>query len=257
MSFDFKAATPDTSVTDDNSGLFGADSQTASSPSWYSFGTIKAYLQSFFLRTGQNLADIADVGAARNNMGGIFPICDPDFNDSNVYLTTPCFGGLSGGGMAANRFDIQPIWVPRTRTYTTYGIILTALSGTSGIRVALYADNNGSPGAKIDEGASAVDASTATGSLGKKSIAFTANQTLKPGLYWLAVMSDGAPSAVRIANNTSSALGISFGTSAVIYNGTKVATSGVTYPTFPPDAGALSYVSQASLTTGSVLVGIR
>lgn len=92
MSFDFKAAAPDNSITDDNSGVFGGDSQSASTPSWYSFGTIKTYLQSFFMRTGQNLADVASVDAARQSLalGWGAP-------KSRFYAFTDCVINTSGG----------------------------------------------------------------------------------------------------------------------------------------------------------------
>lgn len=204
----------------------------------------------------KNLSYLADAATARNNIGGIFPISDPDFNDSQVYLCTPTTGPAAGT-MSALRLDMTPIWVPRTRQYTTYAIVVTALSASTGIRLGLYnANSSMQPTTKIDEAASVIDTSTGTGSTGLKTVAFSANQTLKPGLYFLAALSDGAPTVVRLPNVGSFALGMRFASSSVSATGAR-ARAGVAYTTLPADETAETYSSQASLGAGIALPGIR
>lgn len=163
------------------------------------------------LVAASNLNDLTDAAAARNNLGGIFPGCDPDFGDANVYLTTPNVASYGTGTLTANRLYVLPIWVPRTRAYTTYACVVTALAASAGtIHVAL-ADSSGN---KLDEGAT-IDATTATGVIGRKTSAFGINQSLKPGLYFLLMWSDGNPTVVRIPATNASARGHQFTTSNV------------------------------------------
>lgn len=269
--FNAKTATPDTSITNDDSILIGADSQSAATPSVYSFGTIKTWIKSWIAKAdvglgnvsdnlqlvaSNNLSDLTDAGAARNNLAAGVPF-DPDFGDSQIYLCTPISSATSSGAMTANRIGMTPIYVPRTRQYTTYAVVLTATAGTSIIRVGLYSTvtPNGylQPNAKLDEGATTIDASTATGSTGLKTVAFTANQTLKPGWYFLASVSDGTPSVQR----TSSAIGLGarFSGSGVTMSGAKYRDAGAS--TLPSDESAQTYTSSASAGTALPLVGIR
>lgn len=158
-----------------------------------------------------NLAGLTDAGAALNNLGGIFSGCDPDFSDANVYLTTPNVLSFGTGTLTANRLYVLPAWVTRTRTFTTYACVVTALAASAGtIRVAVA----NSAGAKLDEGAT-IDATTATGSTGRKTSAFGASQSLKPGLYFLLMWSDGNPTVVRIPATNASTRGYQFTTSNV------------------------------------------
>jgi hypothetical protein len=202
----------------------------------------------------KNLSYLADAAASRNNLGMLVP-CDPDFNDANVYLTTP--GTYSAGVLVANRLYMIPIWVPRTRTYTTYAVVSTVLAGTSGIRVGLYNANSSlQPTTKIDEGATQVDTSTGTGVIGRKTVAFGVNQALKPGMYFLAVLSDGAPTVIRLAGGGSTALGTQFATNAINANGSRYRDS-VTYTTLPADETAQTYTSMAGGGISAACAGIR
>jgi hypothetical protein len=205
----------------------------------------------------KNLSYLADAGAARNNLGGIFPVINPDFIDTAIYLTTSVVSSMAGGVLVANQLVMAPIYVPFTRTYTTYALVLTALSAATGIRVGLYNCNSSmQPTTKIDEGAAVVDSSTGTGATGLKTVAFGANQSLKPGLYYVAYLSDGAPSIIRFASGGGIALGNRFGTAAITQSGARI-RAGVTYTTLPADESAQTYVSQASLAQGIGIVGIR
>lgn len=205
----------------------------------------------------KNLSDLADAATSRNNLGGIFPPMDPDYNDSAVYLTMPVLSAPSTGALIANQLVMAPIWVPRTRTFTTYAMTLTVLSGSTGIRVGLYNSNSSlQPTTKIDEGATVIDSSTGTGATGLKTVAFGVNQSLKPGLYYVAYLSDGGPTVARTNSTAAMGLGSRFSASAITPNGCKI-RAGVAYAALPADETAQAYVSQASLAQSVGIVGIR
>src|SRR5689334_20222006 len=110
MSFDFKAATPDTSITDDNSGVFGADSQSATNPSWWSWGTIKTYLASNWLRPGQNLSDVSDAPTSLVNLGGC-PIIIKKYIAGRYYVPPFVQAATSAALASATRVNLIPFMV--------------------------------------------------------------------------------------------------------------------------------------------------
>jgi hypothetical protein len=235
--YNLKVITADTDgPSADTELLFGSPDQSSGTPKPYSFGGIRNYVK------------------AQN---GIFPFSDPDFIDSSIYLTTPIIAAGGAGVMVANQLSMIPIWVPRTRTYTTYALIVTILAGTSGVRLGLYNANSSlQPTTKIDEATAVIDTSTGTGVIGLKTVAFGTSQSLSPGMYFLASLSDGAPTVYRMSNSTSPALGIRFAASTTSFNGGKF-RAGVTYTTLPADETAQTYTSQASAGSGLPLAGIR
>lgn len=201
----------------------------------------------------KNLSDLASAGTARNNLG-MLPYMDPDFSDSQMYLVTP-HSGAAAGALTANRIYMTPIWVPRTRTYSGYGVVLTTTAGTSIIRVGLYNCNSSlQPTTKIDEGAATIDASAATGVTGLKTVAFGANQSLTPGLYFLACVTDGTPQVMRLpAGSAIGPFGMRLSTGAVTTNSGKHRDAGAS--TLPADETAQTYAIQAG--NGYPVVGIR
>lgn len=77
-----------------------------------------------------------------------------------------------------------PFYVPTNTTYVKVGMICTAVA-LSSVRMGIYADSSGLPGALITD-----FGSVATTVSGLVTIAIT--QALTPGWYWLACAAQGA-----------------------------------------------------------------
>ena len=113
----------------------------------------------------------------------------PYFTSSTIYLTTPT-GSPTNLAISANRLHMMPIWVPYRRAFTTLAtVVQSGGAGGTVARLGLYNANqtSGKPTTLIEEGAAAV----AVDGTGVKTA--TISQTLDPGMYWLALVSDGAP----------------------------------------------------------------
>jgi hypothetical protein len=83
---------------------------------------------------------------------------------------------------AANRLDFIPFIPSRNLVIDQLGIEVTTLIASSLARVAIYADNNGTPGALLAGGANALDCATTGIKTESISLSMTAGT-----LYWLAV----------------------------------------------------------------------
>jgi hypothetical protein len=92
--------------------------------------------------------------------------------------------------IAANTLYAHPFLVARALTIDRLGIrVTTAGAALTVARLGIYSDNGSVyPGALVkDVGTVAVDA------IAVVAAAIAGNQALTPGLYWLALISDGAP----------------------------------------------------------------
>ena len=115
---------------------------------------------------------------------------------TNYYYSS--FNGYTAAARAlvANRLFYTPFFVPRTTTFTRIGVNVSVLAASSTIRLGIYNNGNGVP-----SGAPLLDAGTVSGATtGEKEI--TISQTLTPGWYWLAVVSDGVPQLTADNNTT-------------------------------------------------------
>lgn len=166
MSFDFKAATPDTSIPDDNAGVFGADSQTASTPSWYSFGTFKAWIKSWVAPGG------------------------PGYTSGRRYFFAGQIGSsVTGAPLTAGRIYLQPVYIPVATTIASISANLKIAVASSNVQFAIYAQDPmvlHRPGALLGSTGSASSATAST----NIEIALSANAVLAPGWYFVAVNSD-------------------------------------------------------------------
>jgi len=89
--------------------------------------------------------------------------------------------------LVANHLYAMPFLVSRAMTFDRIAVQVTTLAAGSSIRLGIYNDGtNLYPGALVSD-AGEVSAATT----GVKAI--TINQALTKGLYWLALVSDGAP----------------------------------------------------------------
>lgn len=95
-----------------------------------------------------------------------------------------------------------PIFIPQAVTLTSISINCTTLGGTgSVVRLGIYKDNAGRPGALL------LDAGTvSTNTTGTKTI--TISQAVSPGLYWLAACAQGTPSPNPTAESMNGGLAL-------------------------------------------------
>lgn len=205
------------------------------------------------LTIANNLSDLNNVDTARTNLGTDATI-DPFFTDTATFLTTPAFGAsVAAGTLFTNTLFLAPIWVPKTRTYTTYGMIVTTLGTGAAIRLGLY----NAAGTKLDEAGTPVDASVATGATGLKTPAFGVNQSLTPGFYYIAAVATGtAPLVIRVSTPANvGVLGSFFSASAA--NGNTGLNRAFTYAALPASETISAYTSNGSGGTSAPFVGIR
>jgi hypothetical protein len=152
-----------------------------------------------------------------------------------LYAYDHCFSGVVGSGNLgiADRMYASPFLVWEEEDFDRIAISVTGTAGTIA-RLGVYADSAGRPGALV------LDAGTvATGSTGYKSI--TISLTLAPGVYWLAVSSDGAIS-VNVVNNAAGGhpLGnddasLSFASNVAVYRAVAGSSAALPNPFGAPD----------------------
>jgi hypothetical protein len=93
--------------------------------------------------------------------------------------------------LTANRIYAHPFIVAKTITIDRIAVNCTTLISGGGLRLGIYSDNNGEPGALLlDAGA------VSTAATGVKTISIS--QQLTAGLYWLAAASSHATHAFRV-----------------------------------------------------------
>jgi hypothetical protein len=117
-------------------------------------------------------------------------------------VRTPFRGGLwtapateSQAGTLALVVDTlyaMPLYVPVTAFCQAIGISVTAGAAASSIRMGIYADSGGLPGDLI------VDAGVVSG-VNTSEVALALTNWLRPGWYWLAVLTDGTPTVRGLA----------------------------------------------------------
>lgn len=201
----------------------------------------------------KNLSYLADPATARANLG-ITPLMDPDFSDASTYLTVPHpTGTVSAGNMLANTMYMIPIWVPRSRTYSTYALAVTTGTGTSTIRLGLYNCNSSmQPTTKIDEIGTPLDGTTNA----LKTGAFGANAALKPGWYFIAAVVNVTTPVLRMSTGSNvGPLGAFF--TATTSAGNHGKTRSFTYAALPADETAQSYTVTGNGGSQIPMVGIR
>jgi hypothetical protein len=89
-----------------------------------------------------------------------------------------------------------PYYVGRNHTVTTITLEVTTAVAASNVRLALYADNNGVPGALIE---SSLDISAAT--TGDKPYPFSTPRNLNAQVYWMAAQVSSASIGVRFSTS--------------------------------------------------------
>lgn len=128
----------------------------------------------------------------------------PYFTSSTTYLATAISGSPGAGAITADRLHMLPIVVPKRRAFTTLAVTISTAGAAGKLgRLGVYNANQDTakPTTLIQEGGAAV----AVDSTGTKTA--TISQTLLPGLYYLAFVSDGAPQTNNAPSNSAFLLG--------------------------------------------------
>lgn len=149
---------------------------------------------------------------------------------SNGFVTTTTTAAIS-----ANTLYAVPFYVPVSHTYPTINLSVTTGVGGTSIRLGIYSDNAGYPGALVIDAGTISSAGVAVGTL-------TINQLLSSGWYWLVGVGDGAPTVRAISSSFSFGM-LYFGQAAVDTSasalGLSVAFTYATLPTTFPAGGTL------------------
>lgn len=103
------------------------------------------------------------------------------------YIETLLGTTAAANALTANKLYAVPFVVARAMTFDRIAVQVTTLAAGSSIRLGIYND-----GTNLYPGALLLDAGeVSAATTGVKAI--TINQALTKGLYWLALVSDGAP----------------------------------------------------------------
>jgi len=210
-----------TSITA-GSGLSGGTITTS--------GTIALDINSLASTTvvANDLVPVYDVSASANadclasDIAGL-GVGSIGYRTNNYYFPYLMAGGSSTIGISTNTIYYVPFFVRQKTTFTRIGIQVTILGGTIA-RFGIYDAANGFPTSLV------LDCGTvSTASTGEKEA--TISQSLNVGFYYLALVSDGAPTIYSTTNNASASsysLGQTGRTSQVY--GLSIANGSTTLP---------------------------
>lgn len=138
MAENLKTATPDTSLPA-GAFMFGADSQSAASPSVYNVDTVAA----------PRFAEVTKNA----------PLVLPATTGTNMRMVSPSGTAMANATCTIDRLYFSPIHFLKNRTLTTFGIYCSTLAAGSAVRIGLYEDAGGVPGAFVAD-FGAVDTTT-------------------------------------------------------------------------------------------------
>lgn len=123
------------------------------------------------------------------------------FKSGRYYTADGAEGKDSSQNLAvADKIWYIPFLVPVVTTFDRIGVEVTTAQAASNLRLGIYSDSSGVPGARVLDAGTVASATT-----GAKTI--TISQALSAGLYWLALKSDTANVVVRSRDTASSLVG--------------------------------------------------
>lgn len=127
-----KIATPDASIPDDNAGLIGADSQSAATPSWYSFGSVWGWIVSKILANAETVRDAMSAGFASQSSRA-------------VYFTDFLGSAPDGWGNTTSGTGAGVTTVTALGSFNAMGMVSLDLGTTNSGRAAVTANGTASP----------------------------------------------------------------------------------------------------------------
>lgn len=157
-----------------------------------------------------------------------------------LYDTSISMGATTTVAMVAHTLYASPVYVPNTVTASGIGVEVTSGSAGTNARLGIYRDSTSTPGTP---GALLLDAGTISGTSATYA-SIVISQSLTPGWYWLAIVSNVAITVRALTTaNSMHALGFSSGTDTTTHTGVSVARGYAALPD-PFTAGfALSTVN--------------
>ncbi len=167
----------------------------------------------------------------------------PYWSNSTTYLT-PIINGISTIVLSSNVLYMVPIWVTENRTFTSIAIGYVSSGITSGLaELGIYKANRftGQPTQLIVDAGSVSVSTTGTKST-------TINVNLNSGMYYLALVSNSAPTLYSIISNN---LGTQFNSGINDISGLNRA---FTFGSLPSDESGQTYNLQNTFIPG---IGIR
>lgn len=140
--------------------------------------------------------------------------------------------------VVANQLYAIPVMIPTRNVYTSINLEVTHVQASNGVRLGIWSDSAGVPGALV------LDAGTiTTASTGGKQISISG--TLSAGWYWIGAAMQGTAGVRSVSQSTAMGwLGYTSNTDTTNHVGWGVA---FTYGTFPP-----TFTSGGTLLTGNV-----
>jgi hypothetical protein len=101
-------------------------------------------------------------------------------------------GAQSNGTNSLNNMTLVPFALSVSTTFTKIGIMVNTAGTGSTVRLGIYNSTNGIPSSRL------LDAGTVATTTSSTLTLITINQTLAPGLYWLAAVNQGATCSSQI-----------------------------------------------------------
>jgi hypothetical protein len=101
-------------------------------------------------------------------------------------------GAQSNGTNSLNNMTLVPFALSVSTTFTKIGIFVNTAGVGSTVRLGIYNSTNGLPSSRL------LDAGTVATTTSSTLTLITINQTLSPGLYWLAAVNQGATCSSQV-----------------------------------------------------------
>lgn len=143
--------------------------------------------------------------------------------------------------LTANQLWALPFYVDTTQTYTRIGVRVNGADAGKAIRLGIYSDSSGVPGALV------LDAGTvSTTSTGLQEI--TISQSLTPGWYWLAFVANTSTATILSGTGSTGSIPMMGVTDPTSYVNNYAAYKTFSYAALPNPFGSLT----GYIATGTV-----